>query len=115
VEDGTASASFPNQVPEELAHERLQRVADLQERLADEAARRFVGRTLDVVVQERGGPDGPTLARSYREAPDTDGEIEVVTAEGAPAPLPVGEVATVEVLDAVGVDLVARPVAPEPR
>ncbi|MFA9444682.1 30S ribosomal protein S12 methylthiotransferase RimO [Egicoccus sp. AB-alg6-2] len=111
VEDGTPSADFADQVPEEVAQERLLRVGELQERLADEAARRFVGRRLDVIVQERAAADddeGPTLARSYREAPDTDGEIELVDRSGRPAPLPVGARATVEVVDAVGVDLVGR-------
>ena len=112
-EDGTASASFPNQVPPEVAQERLQRVADLQERLADEAARRFVGRDLDVIVQEAvTGEDAVTFARSYREAPDTDGDIEVVDAAGRPADLAVGARVRVEVVDAIGVDLVARVVEP---
>ncbi|MFA9431227.1 30S ribosomal protein S12 methylthiotransferase RimO [Egicoccus sp. AB-alg2] len=115
-EDGTASASFPNQVPAELAQDRLQRVSDLQERLADEAARRFVGRELDVLVQERPTVDGAVaLARSYREAPDTDGEIEVVDADGRPADLDVGARVRVEVVEAVGVDLVARVTADDGR
>ncbi|MEX2504290.1 MAG: 30S ribosomal protein S12 methylthiotransferase RimO [Egicoccus sp.] len=108
VEDGTPSAGFDDQVPEDVAQDRLLRVGELQERLADEASRRFVGRHLDVIVQERDDDAGLTLARSYREAPDTDGEIEVVDADGTPASLPVGQRARVEVVDTVGVDLVAR-------
>jgi ribosomal protein S12 methylthiotransferase len=57
-----------------------------------------------------------TAGRSYREAPDTDGEIQLVVAgtggvAGAPAPLAVGRTVTARVVDAVGVDLVAE-VAP---
>jgi hypothetical protein len=49
-----------------------------------------------------------TLARSYREAPDTDGEIELRRAR-AWAGRPAGRrTLTVRVTDAVGVDLVAR-------
>jgi ribosomal protein S12 methylthiotransferase len=83
---------------------------ELQERLADEATRAFVGRRLEVTVQERLGDDegGGTVARSYREAPDTDGEIELVASDGIAVDLPAGRTLTVEVVDAVGVDLVAR-------
>jgi ribosomal protein S12 methylthiotransferase len=114
-EDGTPSADLPDQVPAELAQERLTRVGELQERLADEAARRFVGRRLAVTVQEVAPPDGAggvgaalTLGRSYREAPDTDGEIELVDGSGGPVDLPVGRTVTATVAEAVGVDLVAR-------
>jgi ribosomal protein S12 methylthiotransferase len=114
-EDGTPSDTLPDQLPEAEAHARVAQVSELQERLADEAARRFVGRHLDVTVQERVDFDGTTatLGRSYREAPDTDGDIQLVVAgAGAsvptPADLPVGRTVTARVVDAVGVDLVAE-------
>jgi ribosomal protein S12 methylthiotransferase len=114
-EDGTPSDSLPDQVPAELAAERVARVGELQERLADAAARRFVGRHLDVIVQEHTEADGVavTVGRSYREAPDTDGEVQLVVAgtgglDGAPADLPAGRTVTARVVDAVGVDLVAE-------
>jgi ribosomal protein S12 methylthiotransferase len=106
VEDGTPSAGFPDQVPAAVARERVTRVSELQERLADAAARRFVGRDLEVTVQEL--EDGLTVARSYREAPDTDGEIHLVDGRGAPVDLPIGRTLTARVVDAVGVDLVGR-------
>ena len=107
-EDGTPSADLPDQVPEGLAHERLQRLSELQERIADDAATRFIGRELRVLVDEIDDAAGPTtLARSYREAPDTDGEIRLVSPDGAPAALPVGRVVTAQVTEALGVDLVA--------
>ena len=111
-EDGTPSATMDGQVPHELARERLERVSSTQERVADRAARRFVGRHLDVLVDavEDAGADGGvrTLGRSHREAPDTDGEIELVAAGGVPAAVPVGRVVTARVLDSTGVDLVAE-------
>ena len=113
-EDGTPSYDLPDQVPAEVAEERRARVSELQERLADESARRFVGRRLDVTVEERLDLDGEvvTVARSYREAPDTDGEVQLVTPDGDPADLPVGRTVTATVTDAVGVDLVAVPDGP---
>lgn len=114
-EDGTPSDRLPDQVPAELAAARVARVGELQERLADEAARAFVGRHLDVIVQEHAQDGGVavTVGRSYREAPDTDGEVRLVVAgtggaDGVPADLPVGRTVTARVVDAVGVDLVAE-------
>jgi ribosomal protein S12 methylthiotransferase len=109
-EDGTPSATMPDQVPAELAEERRARVSELQERLADEATEAFVGRELDVLVDEVTRGDGGTVAtlgRSYREAPETDGEIELVTGGGSPADVPVGSTVRARVVDRVGVDLVA--------
>ncbi len=105
AQEGTAAAGMADQVPEEVALERLRRLTDLQEALADEAARGFVGRRLDVTVEA--DEDGRSVGRSYREAPETDGEIELVTVDGSPARLPAGSTVRAEVVDRVGVDLVA--------
>lgn len=107
VEDGTPSATMPDQVPEPAALERLRRVTEVQERVADQASRRFVGRHLDVLVDEV-TDDAGSLGRTYREAPDTDGEVTLVAPDGRPAALPVGRIVTARVLDSVGVDLVAE-------
>lgn len=109
-EDGTPSASMPDQIPAELASERLHRVSELQEHLADTAARRFVGRELDVLVDEVVVADGvaQSIGRSYREAPDTDGEIRLTTAGSPGVEIPVGRMVRARVTDAVGVDLVAE-------
>ena len=118
-EDGTPAADLEAKVPTEVAEERRARVSELQERLADEAARRFVGRRIEVTVQELVGPEGLpvhpgqgatlTVGRSYREAPDTDGEVQLVTPGGEPADLAVGTTVTATVTEAIGVDLVAVP------
>jgi ribosomal protein S12 methylthiotransferase len=124
-EDGTPSDHLPDQVPAEITADRVRRVSELQEQLADEAARRFIGRQLEVTVQEHltEGSATTTIARSYREAPDTDGEVQLIvpsrsggsaapkqeTADlgSVPADLPVGRTVTATVTDAVGVDLIA--------
>ena len=110
-EDGTPSATMGGQVPEEVARARLERLASVTEHLADEAARAFVGRDLNVIVDEVVTEDGEVAvcsARSYREAPDTDGEVMLVTSDGTPVELPVGRRVRARVVDAVGVDLVAE-------
>jgi ribosomal protein S12 methylthiotransferase len=114
-EDGTPSDLLPDQVPEHLAAARVARIAATQELVADEAARRFVGRELAVTVETTAGTgaDEWTVGRSYREAPDTDGEVVLVAAgtggvDGLPADLPVGRTVTARVIATAGVDLVAE-------
>ena len=107
VEDGTPSATMDAQVPVVTALERLRQVSEVQERVADAAARRFVGRRLEVLVDEVDDLGG-SVGRTYREAPDTDGEVTLLAPDGSPASLPVGRVVTARVLDSVGVDLVAE-------
>jgi ribosomal protein S12 methylthiotransferase len=111
-EDGTPAATMPDQVDPAEAAERVERLAEVQERVADAAAREFVGRHLDVTVEDHLVTDDGglelTAGRSYREAPDTDGEVQLVGPDGDPVDLPLGRTVTAEVVDAVGVDLVAR-------
>lgn len=108
-QEGTVARSLPGQVPDEVAADRLRALADLQEQVADDRARGFVGRRLEVTVQAV--DDAGCVARSYREAPDTDGEIRLVAGDGvAPARLAVGRTVTAQVVAAEGVDLVAIPV-----
>jgi tRNA A37 methylthiotransferase MiaB len=105
VEDGTASATMPDQVNHDVALDRMRMLSSLQESIADTAAAAFVGRTLDVLVEQRS--EDVTVARSYREAPDTDGEVRLVTADDRPADVPVGRRLPARVVASDGVDLVA--------
>ncbi len=124
-EDGTSAATMPDQVDPGEAAERVERVSELQDRLADAAAARYVGRDLTVTVEEHvteggTGTEGATAgdglvltsARSYREAPDTDGEVQLIGPDGEPADLPRGRTVTARVVDTDGVDLVAVPAGP---
>lgn len=105
VEDGTRSATMPDQVPSATARARVNRIRDLQEQIADDKARRFVGRELTVLI-DRIEQDGQILARSYREAPDTDGEI--LLPAHPKTSLRAGETATARIIDTDGVDLIGH-------
>ena len=107
-EDGTPSADMPDQVPAPIAHERMLAISELQEHAADRAARRFIGRDLEVIVDDV-EPGVWCAGRSYREAPETDGEVRLVTTSDDPVDLPVGRTVTAQVVRAEGVDLVAVP------
>ena len=112
-EDGTPSDDLPDQVDEDVARARVERIASVQERAADRAAARWVGRRVDVLVEEHVRADDTgvlleTIGRSPREAPDTDGEVRLVAGDGQPVDAPVGRLVPARVVATEGVDLVAE-------
>ncbi len=110
-EDGTPSDGLPDQIDEDEARARVEHIASVQERAADRAAARWVGRHVDVLVEEHLRDDGAlveVVGRSPREAPDTDGEVRLVTADQQPVDVPVGRMVLARVVATEGVDLVAE-------
>ena len=73
-EEGTPAALMPNQIPEEVKQERLDRLMTLQAGISLKRNQARVGSIEKVLVTDRGN-DGCILGRSQREAPETDGEI----------------------------------------
>ncbi|MEE8603359.1 30S ribosomal protein S12 methylthiotransferase RimO [Euzebya tangerina] len=102
AEDGTPAATMPDQVPHDEARARAEEITQIIEAVALEKAEAFVGRRLEVLVEDHEAETA--IGRSYREAPETDGEIRV---EGLGTP--VGRLAPVVVTSTDGVDLLARP------
>jgi len=50
---GTPAQGFPDSVPQSVKSERLQRTIDMQSRLTREQGQKFVGREVDVLIEER--------------------------------------------------------------
>jgi ribosomal protein S12 methylthiotransferase len=94
-EDGTYAAELDGQVDRELVSERLGELTELQDAIT--AARRdaLIGDTVEVLV------DRPGIGRSHREAPEIDGVVLV------DASLATGSFVEVDVVDAIGSDLIA--------
>jgi len=102
-EEGTPSAEFPDQVDPAEARARRDRLVAVQELVAEECAERFVGRELDVLVEEV--DDQGAVGRSFREGPETDGEVRLPGCFP-----PVGRMVSVLIEATDGVDLVGAPV-----
>jgi ribosomal protein S12 methylthiotransferase len=94
-EDGTYAADLDGAVPEALVAERLVELRAMQDDITAGRRDALIGARLSVLVDE------PGVARGIREAPEIDGVVKV------DATLAVGEFATVEIVDALGPDLVA--------
>lgn len=80
-EENTPAAEMPDQVPEEIKQERLDRLMKLQAQISLENNQARIGTVEKVLVTD--AQDGLFLGRSQREAPDADGAI-VFTAKEAP-------------------------------
>ena len=74
-EEGTPAASFPDQVPEEVKRERLDRLMTLQQKISLKRNQARVGLTEKVLITDTDPVRRLALGRSEREAPESDGEI----------------------------------------
>jgi ribosomal protein S12 methylthiotransferase len=101
-EPGTHAATLPGQVRPQVIEKRWHELMQLQQGISRERNERWLGRTVDVLVEGHGkADDGRAIAlgRSFRDAPEVDGQVFVW---GAP---PVGEIVTVKVTRATDYDL----------
>jgi ribosomal protein S12 methylthiotransferase len=94
-EDGTHAAGLEEQVPVELALERLRECAELQDAITAAKRDELIGATRQVLV------DAPGQGRTVHEAPEIDGIVYL------PTDLPVGSLVDVTITGAEGPDLYA--------
>jgi len=95
-EEGTHAMTLPDHVPSELMNERIAELREMQDNITAVRRDALIGRTVEVLVDEVG------IGRTHWEAPSIDGIVHVSR------DLPVGEFATVLIVDAMGPDLVAE-------
>ena len=85
-EEGSAAASFPGQVDEDVKRRRVELLTDLQLRITDDYAASQVGQVLEVLCE---GYDEETelyYGRSYADSPEIDGMVHFEGEEGGVAP-----------------------------
>ena len=63
---GTEAAELPGQLPQELKRERMERLVELVQRIATERSQRFVGRTMEVLVEGASRTDPAKLRGRIR-------------------------------------------------
>jgi ribosomal protein S12 methylthiotransferase len=97
-EEGTHAVGLPDQVPAELALERLRECSELQDGITAAKRDELVGTVRRVLV------DAPGRGRTVHEAPEIDGIVHL------PLELGVGRLVDACITGAVGPDLHALPV-----
>ncbi|MFN2398863.1 MAG: 30S ribosomal protein S12 methylthiotransferase RimO [Gemmatimonadaceae bacterium] len=77
AQEGTRAAKLPDDVPDELKHERLERLTDLQRSITAEQYERHIGRTVEAIVDHEAEKfadgNGTAQARTVWQADDVDG------------------------------------------
>jgi len=100
-EEGTPAARLPDQLPEEVKQERLDRLMTLQQKISLMRNRDRIGSVEQVLVTDT-DENGNCLGRSSREAPEIDGEIYISCPNARPKP---GQFIPVRITDADEYDL----------
>jgi ribosomal protein S12 methylthiotransferase len=96
AEEGTPAAALSGRADPALVAERLRHLQGIQDEITAEANSSMIGRTVEVLVDQV--EDGLAVARSYREAPEIDGVINLD--RGSP-----GEWLRAEITGAYGAEL----------
>ena len=104
-EEDTPAARMPDQIPEEIKQERLDRLMTMQSAISLKRNQARVG-TIEKVLVTDVAEDGFLLGRSHREAPETDGEI-VFARKGKPVP-EIGSFVNVKLTQADTYDLMGE-------
>lgn len=103
-EDGTPAYSMPDQIDEETKRRRADIVMSEQLAIAEEFARSWIGKELEVVVEGLNEETGIYYGRSYMDAPDIDTRIYF----DSPYEHETGEYVMVTVTGSQGYDLMAE-------
>jgi ribosomal protein S12 methylthiotransferase len=102
-EEGTRAAKLEEQIPKKTKEARWHKTMALQQEIAREVSKSYVGRKLKVLVDEAG------VARGEADAPDIDGRVYV------PRDLPSSEFAEVQINSFHDYDLIALPTGETPE
>jgi ribosomal protein S12 methylthiotransferase len=93
-EPGTSAAGFPDQVPEPVKAERVDALVRAQSAVVDDINAGLAEKKLELLM------DSPVFGRTYRDAPDIDGRVEVEPLPGRP--LKAGDLVKVKIVSAAG-------------
>ncbi|MFG1702330.1 30S ribosomal protein S12 methylthiotransferase RimO [Nonomuraea sp. M3C6] len=101
-EDGTEAAQLPGKLDQDIIDERVRVLTELAEELTAQRAEERIGTEVDVLIDDDLG-DGGYEGRAAHQGPEVDGSV---TVQGIG--LVRGQIVRAVVVDAEGVDLIAR-------
>ncbi|MBP5200545.1 MAG: 30S ribosomal protein S12 methylthiotransferase RimO [Schwartzia sp.] len=110
AEDGTPAAKLPGRMSEDVMQARYHELMSLQCKISEEVNRSLEGKVLDVLVEGREAEqENVAYGRSYREAPEVDGQVFI---EGCGDAQP-GDMMRVRVSQGFTYDVVGEPTEPQ--
>jgi ribosomal protein S12 methylthiotransferase len=108
-EENTTAHDLGDPIPREVKEERIARIMEAQRAISARKNEALVGRRERVLVESE--QNGEYICRSYRDAPEVDGEVYVTSSR----PLAIGEFVEVEYTDSADYDLFAEAVEGAPQ
>jgi len=105
-EEDTPASRLPDQVPDDVKEFRANTLMELQREVAKDLGSKYIGKTIDVLVERYDGRSDVYIGRSPYDAPEIDGEVYVsgCTPE-------IGEIQKVRITHAYEFDLSGEGVA----
>ena len=103
-ESGTPAGDFEDQVEEEVKHDRRNKIMELQQQISLEKNQEFIGKEIDMLIEHIELATGRVVGRSFRDAPEIDGQLYFTVKDLQDAPDP-GEIIKVRVTDCDAYDL----------
>lgn len=104
AEEGTPAASLPNQIEEDVKRERGEVIMEMQYRIFDARNRANIGKVLRTVVEGYDAYTDSYFGRTYRDAPDIDGQVKFTCGYE----LQEGDFVDVEIFDVLDYDLIGE-------
>lgn len=109
-EEGTPAAKFTQKVPEEVKQQRKDALMALQQEVSKKINNGFVGQKMTVIIDGYLPEDDVYVARSYRDAPNVDGNVFITLNENDSRELMSGTFLDVVITDSSEYDLIAKTV-----
>ena len=101
--DGAQANALPGAIDEDVKQQRLASLMQLQGSISCEKLRRHIGSTMQILI-DTVEPES-LFGRSYADAPEIDGVVEVV---GKHTNISVGDFIDVDIIDSTEHDLIAK-------
>ena len=76
-EEGTKAAKFENQIPEKVSESRYTELINIQSEISDERSQLFFDEKIDVLIEDIDEESNEAWGRSFRDAPEVDGIVNV--------------------------------------
>lgn len=105
-EEDTPASRLPDQVPDDVKETRASMLMEIQRQVAMDNAAKYVGRTIDVLVERYDGRSDVYVGRSQYDAPEIDGEVFITGCRAE-----IGEIRQVRITHAYEYDLSGEGIA----
>lgn len=103
-EDGTPAERLPNQIHGNTKKARYNKIMKIQKEISDEKGKEKIGKTYEVLVENKSFDGKYLVGRTYMDVPDEDGVVYIQTRDTSL----IGEFVKVEITDYSDYDLIGK-------